>query len=80
MLEEVLNNPNGSPSETSRALLSFVRQEFPLGGTAAEARFVHFFPSLLERVFGPVIANSLSREHEFTAEELKLGIVFITRF
>jgi len=72
MLEEVLNNPNGSPSETSRALLSFVRQEFPLGGTAAEARFVHFFPSLLERVFGPVIANSLSREHEFTAEELKL--------
>ncbi len=72
MLEESLNNPNGSPSETSRALLSFFRQEFPLGGTAAEARFVHFFPTLLERVFGPVIANSLSRDYEFTSEELKL--------
>lgn len=72
MLEEALNNPNGSPPETARALLSFFGQEFPLGGTAAESRFVHFFSTLVERVFGPVIADSLSREHEFTAEQLKL--------
>jgi len=65
MLEEALNNANGSPAETSRALLSFFRQEFPLGGTAAEARFVHFFPLLLERIFGPVLAK------EATAEQLK---------
>jgi hypothetical protein len=72
MLEQALNNSEGSPSETSRALSSFFRQEFPLGGTAAEARFVHFFPLLVERVFGPLVPNCLSPEHEFTVEQLKL--------
>jgi hypothetical protein len=68
MIEEALKSPNESPAETSRALLSFFSQEFLLGG---EARFVHFFPLLLDRVFGPVLSNSLLHNHEFTADELK---------
>jgi hypothetical protein len=68
MIEEALKTSNESPAETARALLSFFSQEFPLGG---EARFVRFFPLLLDRVFGPVLSNALLRDHEFTAEELK---------
>ncbi len=59
MLEEALNDVNRSPGETSRALLSFFRHEFPVGGTAAEARFIQFFPVLLDRILGPVLVHSL---------------------
>jgi len=69
MIEEALKSPIESPAETSRALLSFFSQEFLLGG---EARFVHFFPLLLDRVFGPVLSNSLLQNYVFTADELKL--------
>mmetsp|Transcript_5091 Transcript_5091/g.5789 ORF Transcript_5091/g.5789 Transcript_5091/m.5789 type:complete len:936 (+) Transcript_5091:95-2902(+) len=57
MLESVLQNPSSSPSETSLALISFFRQEFPLGG-GAETRFLRFFPMICDRLFGPVLLLS----------------------
>ena len=33
-----------SPHETALALLSFLRDELPAGGTSAEKRFINLFP------------------------------------
>ncbi|KAL3782307.1 hypothetical protein HJC23_001915 [Cyclotella cryptica] len=56
-------NNNGSkpvpPSETAFALLSFLRDELPAGGIAAERRFVHLFPLLMERCFGRLVPLSV---------------------
>ena len=57
MLETALQNHSSSPSETSLALLSFFRHEYPLGG-AVEARFLRFFPILCDRIFGPILILS----------------------
>jgi hypothetical protein len=70
MLEEVINRPDDSPAEVAKVLDSFFRKEFRYGGTGSESQFVRFFPIFLERVFGPVLANSLCRNHEFTKEQL----------
>lgn len=70
MLEEVINRPNDSPAEVAKVIDSFFRKEFRYGGTGVESQFVRFFPLFLDRVFGPVLANSLRRNHEFTKEQL----------
>mmetsp|Transcript_30955 Transcript_30955/g.65407 ORF Transcript_30955/g.65407 Transcript_30955/m.65407 type:complete len:872 (-) Transcript_30955:742-3357(-) len=41
-----------SPHDTALALLSFLRDELPAGGTAAEKRFVNLYPLIANRVFG----------------------------
>jgi len=52
------NNSNGrmdfllSPHDAALALLSFLRDELPAGGTVAERRFVGLFPLIVDRVFG----------------------------
>ncbi|KAL7480837.1 hypothetical protein ACHAW6_006499 [Cyclotella cf. meneghiniana] len=64
LLEESLtaNTGNGSqsppPTETAFALLSFLRDELPAGGIAAERRFVHLFPLIMERCFGRLIPHA----------------------
>ena len=40
-----------SPSDAALALLSFLRDELPAGGIAAEKRFVNFFPLVVDRSF-----------------------------
>jgi hypothetical protein len=60
MLETALQKPSSSPSETSHALISFFRHEYPLGG-AVEARFLRFFPILCDRVFGPILMLSVEK-------------------
>jgi hypothetical protein len=54
MLEEALRNEKSMPSEIALALLSFLREELPAGGTAAESRFIGFFGILCERIFGEI--------------------------
>jgi hypothetical protein len=41
-----------SPHDAALALLSFLRDELPAGGTVAERRFVGLFPLIVDRVFG----------------------------
>ena len=41
-----------SPHDAALALLSFLRDELPAGGTGAERRFVGHFPLIADRVFG----------------------------
>lgn len=73
MIEQALKSKDSSPSETSRALISFFAQEFPLGGTASEHRFVQqIFPILIQRLFGPLSAQSclISKHGELGQEEI----------
>ena len=56
-MEEALTSPTYPPAEASLALLAFLRDELPLGGTAAEARFLRLFPLLVSRIFGELNAN-----------------------
>eukprot|EP00584_Thalassiosira_punctigera_P011090 CAMPEP_0172528684 /NCGR_PEP_ID=MMETSP1067-20121228/2996_1 /TAXON_ID=265564 ORGANISM="Thalassiosira punctigera, Strain Tpunct2005C2" /NCGR_SAMPLE_ID=MMETSP1067 /ASSEMBLY_ACC=CAM_ASM_000444 /LENGTH=1018 /DNA_ID=CAMNT_0013312641 /DNA_START=151 /DNA_END=3204 /DNA_ORIENTATION=- len=42
-----------SPHDEALAIISFIRDELPAGGTAAEKRFVNLFPLIASRVFGP---------------------------
>jgi len=56
-MEEALTSPTYPPAEASLALLAFLRDELPLGGTAAEARFLRLFPLLVSRIFGEINAN-----------------------
>ena len=51
-LEEALASPTYPPAEASLALLAFLRDELPLGGTAAEARLIRLFPLLVSRIVG----------------------------
>ena len=51
-MEESLTSPTYPPADASRAVLAFLRDELPLGGTAAEARFLRFFPLLVSRIVG----------------------------
>ncbi|KAL9188752.1 hypothetical protein ACHAXT_007130 [Thalassiosira profunda] len=46
-----------SPHDEALAVLSFVRDELPAGGTAAERRFVTLFPLIVNRVFGEINAE-----------------------
>ena len=55
MLESSL--PSLPPTEASLALLSFLRDELPVGGASAERRFVELFPSLMGRVCGALVAE-----------------------
>lgn len=60
LLEEALavgggggvNDPLISPHDEALAILSFVRDELPAGGTQAEKRFVRLVPLIADRVFG----------------------------
>lgn len=52
MLEEVLNSGDFPPHEVANALLSFLRDELPNGGSAAEVRLFRLFPQICVRVFG----------------------------
>jgi len=45
-------NQQLSPHETALALLSFLRDELPAGGTSAEKRFINLFPLINNRIFG----------------------------
>ena len=67
LLEEALTPGPTSrslpPQEVCQALLSFLRDELPAGGLAAEQRFVHLFPLVMDRVFGrllPTVENAQS--------------------
>jgi len=53
------NRSNGTlpPNEAALALLSFLRDELPAGGAAAEKRFVNLFPLIVDRVFGSLVAT-----------------------
>ena len=57
MLETTLQKPSSSPTETSLELISFFRNEYPLGG-AVETRFIRLFPMLCERLFGPIVLST----------------------
>lgn len=75
MIEQALKSKDSSPSETSRALISFFAQEFPLGGNASEHRFVQqIFPMLIQRLFGPPLSQSclISKQGELDQEEIDL--------
>jgi hypothetical protein len=75
MIEQALKSKDSSPSEISRALISFFAQEFPLGGTASEHRFVQqIFPMLIQRLFGPSSVQSclIFRSGEIGQEEIDL--------
>lgn len=55
-MEEALTSPTYPPAEAALALLAFLRDELPLGGTAAEARFLRLFPLLVSRIVGELNA------------------------
>mmetsp|Transcript_34840 Transcript_34840/g.62708 ORF Transcript_34840/g.62708 Transcript_34840/m.62708 type:complete len:532 (-) Transcript_34840:920-2515(-) len=48
-----ISNMPLSPHDEALAILSFIRDELPAGGTAAEKRFVNLFLLIVNRVFGP---------------------------
>ena len=76
-LEEALASPTYPPAEASLALLAFLRDELPLGGTAAEARLIRLFPLLVSRIVGGLNAADGHR-HEPIAhsdEFILLGMV-----
>ncbi|KAL7473019.1 hypothetical protein ACHAXS_013392 [Conticribra weissflogii] len=52
-------NLNGTlpPNDAALALLSFLRDELPAGGAAAEKRFVTLFPLIVDRVFGNLVST-----------------------
>jgi len=62
-MEEALTSPTYPPAEAALALLAFLRDELPLGGTAAEARFLRLFPLLVSRIVGELNAADQYR-HE----------------
>ena len=62
-MEEALTSPTYPPAEAALALLAFLRDELPLGGTAAEARFLRLFPLLVSRIVGELNASDNYR-HE----------------
>ena len=43
-----------SPERIAKDLLSYLRQELPLGSTTAEERFLRLYSLILKRVFGPI--------------------------
>jgi len=51
-MEESLTSTKTFPADAALAVLFFLRQELPLGGAAAEARFIRLFPLLMDRIFG----------------------------
>jgi hypothetical protein len=53
MIEELLER-NISPTETAQALVNFLNSELPAGGHPAELRFLRFFPSLCDCIFGKI--------------------------
>eukprot|EP01082_Thalassiosira_pseudonana_P004512 g4237.t1 g4237 contig15:618377-621451(-) len=62
LLEEALSGSNTSsstaplpPADAALALLSFLRDELPAGGIAAEKRFINLFPLIVDRAFGSLV-------------------------
>ncbi|GAX26461.1 hypothetical protein FisN_1Lh712 [Fistulifera solaris] len=53
MIEDLLER-NISPTETAQALVNFLTSELPAGGHTAELRFLRFFPSLCDCIFGKI--------------------------
>jgi hypothetical protein len=63
MLEEALRSASAAPADTALAMASFLQEELPAGGSAAEARFFHLFQLLLDRVFGPLVPPGYIHEY-----------------
>ena len=57
MLEDALKEERKNPAEVALAMLSYVQQELPAGGTAAENRFYNLYQPLCDRIFGQIIVD-----------------------
>jgi hypothetical protein len=64
MLEEALRNDKQRPAETALAMLSFLQNELPAGGAAAEGRFFRLYGPLCDRIFGPIGTEKEGYRHK----------------
>jgi hypothetical protein len=64
MLEEKIESEKHPPAETALAMLSFLQNELPAGGTAAEKRFIRLYGSLCDRIFGKILDPAEGYRHK----------------
>jgi hypothetical protein len=64
MLEEALRNEKSNPAEIALAMSSFLDSELSGGGPAAEARFLHLYETLCERIFGLILGAENGYRHK----------------
>ena len=63
MLEEAVKNDKANPAEVADALLQFIRNEMPAGGTSAETRFLRMYQMICNRIFGPILDGKDGYKH-----------------
>ena len=64
MLEELVENEKHPPAETAQAMLSFLQNDLPIGGTASEKRFLELFIPLCNRIFGKLLDSKDNFRHK----------------